>query len=372
MSPVDLAELPLDQLCGQLIVGGFAATELSPRFARELQAGRRAGAILFRRNIASVAQVARLNRSIVAAAPRHLPPFIGVDQEGGRVARLQPPFLKLPPMRTLGRLGQPELTERIAAELGRQLGVLGFNLDFAPVMDVDSNPENPVIGDRSFGRDPATVTDHGLAVVRGLQDAGVMACAKHFPGHGDTALDSHLALPTVVHDRDRLDQVELPPFAAASAAGVATMMSAHVVFPALDPTGPATFSPRICTTLLRGELGFAGLLFTDDLEMGAVAADHSIEDSVVQAVVAGCEGLLICSDEELQVRAHRALVARAEQDPGFLDRCRAAVERSVHLRARYLARPGSDDRIASQVDGDQARDLLAELGAATAASGEDS
>ncbi len=365
VDPLAATELPLDQLCGQLIVGGFAATELSPRFAGELAAGRRAGAILFRRNVHSIHQVARLNRAIVAAAPRRLPPFIGVDQEGGRVARLGPPLLELPPMRQLGQIGQPDLTERVAAELGRQLAVLGFNLDFAPVMDVDSNPDNPVIGDRSFGRDPAAVADHGLAVVRGLQGQGVLACAKHFPGHGDTDLDSHLALPAVTHDRDRLDQVELPPFRAAAQAAVAAMMSAHVVFPALDPSGPATFSPAICTTLLRSEIGFDGLLFTDDLEMGAVAAEHSIEQSVVRAVEAGCEALLICSDQELQIRAHRALVTRAEQEGAFAARCRAAVTRSLATRGACPARPGSDEAIAAQVGSAQGRELLAELAAAS-------
>ncbi|MBW2454220.1 MAG: beta-N-acetylhexosaminidase [Deltaproteobacteria bacterium] len=372
MEALDANELSLEQLCGQLIVGGFAATELSPRFARELSAGRRAGAILFRRNIGSIDQVARLNRSIVAAAPRDLPPFIAVDQEGGRVARLGSPFLKLPPMRQLGRIGQPDLTERVAAELGAELSVLGFNLDFAPVMDVDSNPENPVIGDRSFGREPAVVAAQGLAVVRGLQGQGVLACAKHFPGHGDTSVDSHLALPVVTHDRNRLDQVELPPFRAAARAGVAAMMSAHVVFPALDGAVPATFSPHICTTLLRREIGFDGLLFTDDLEMGAVAADHSIEQSAVRAVEAGCDVLLICSDEDLQTRAHRALVQRAEREGAFADRCRAAVARSLGTRAPHRARPGSDEAIAAQVGGAQAGELLAELAAATTGTGKDS
>ncbi len=364
MQPLDDLRLSIDQLCGQLIVGGFASTELSPRFARELAAGRRAGAILFRRNIKSVDQVARLNRSLVAAAPAALPPLVGVDQEGGRVARLGPPFVKLPPMRQLGRIGDVALTERVAEQLGRELAVLGFNLDFAPVMDVDSNPQNPVIGDRSFGRDPEVVAAHGAAMVRGLQGHGVLACAKHFPGHGDTALDSHLALPTVAHERSRLDEVELPPFRAAAKAGVAAMMSAHVVFDGLDPAVPATFAPKICTELLRSTLGFEGALFSDDMEMGAVAAERSIEDSAVMAVRAGCDVLLICSDQALQARAHAALVERATGEPAFAERCREAAARSLSLRQGCPARPGSDGAIAGLIGGRQAGELTRELAAA--------
>jgi beta-N-acetylhexosaminidase len=277
-------------------MGGFDGLELTASYSDALARGERCGAILFKRNVHELQQVARLNQAIVAAcgAAGGAPPLIAVDQEGGRVARLGPPFLRLPPMRRLAQRDDLDLTRRVAVELARQLAVLGFNLDFTPVMDVDSNPDNPIIGDRAFGSDPRSVMQHGVAFIRGLQENGVLACAKHYPGHGDTALDSHLELPYVDHDAERLHQVEIPPFRAASGAGVASMMSAHVVYRALEAEVPATFSRAICTALLRKEIGFEGVLFSDDLEMGAIAKHHSIEHAAVEAVWAGCDVLLIC------------------------------------------------------------------------------
>lgn len=335
-------QLSLEQLCGQLIVGGFAGETLPESYRVALGEGRRAGAILFRRNVSGVEQVARLNASISAAAPERTPPFVAVDQEGGRVGRLPPPFVQLPAMRQLGRAGRVELTRRVGKRLGKELAALGFNLNFAPVMDVDTNPDNPVIGDRSFGRDARTVAQHGVALTQGLQQAGVLACAKHFPGHGDTSVDSHLDLPSVAHSVERIRSTELPPFRAASGAGVAAMMSAHVVYEHLDASQPATFSAAICTRLLRNEMGFEGVLFSDDMEMGAIAKHHGMAEAALRAVRAGCDVLLICSREDLQDEAHAALVQEAAKDPAFEARCRQAAERSLRLRRLCPPRHGGD------------------------------
>ena len=351
--------------CGHLIVGGFDGLTLPTAIERELREGRRAGVILFARNLEHRAgqlvleQVSSLIKSIVAATA-HLddPPFIAIDQEGGRVARLKSPVLELPPMRKLAALDDIELTTRVGEELGRQLAALGFNLDFAPVMDVDSNPENPIIGDRSFGSEPRAVMRHGVAFIRGLQSVGVLGCAKHFPGHGDTSVDSHLALPVVTASAQRLAELELPPFRAASGAGVATMMTAHVVYPGLDPSVPATFSYRICTELLRGEIGFEGVLFSDDLEMGALANHGGLEDTAIRAIAAGCDALLVCSDVEAQARVHEALVLEAERSTAFAERCRQAAARSV--RVRNLAPPrleGDLTRLRTIIGGLPAREL---------------
>jgi beta-N-acetylhexosaminidase len=344
MLDADVAGLSLSELTGQLLVGGFVGTELPASFRAELAAGRRAGAIVFSRNLGDLDATLALSRSIADAAPAALPAFVSVDQEGGRVARLGAPFLRVPPARVLGDADDLELTHAVGAQLGRELAAAGFNLDFAPVMDVDTNPDNPVIGDRAFGRDVRTVMRHGVAFVRGLGEAGVLACAKHFPGHGDTVLDSHLALPTVDHDLARLTRTEIPPFRAASGAGVAAMMTAHVVYPALDPGVPATMSRAICQALLRREIGFEGVLFSDDLEMGAVARHHRIEDAAVEAVWAGCDVLLVCKDEDAQRRAHEALLRRAESDAAFLARCREAAGRSLALRRLSRAHVADDAR----------------------------
>ncbi|MFO0761756.1 MAG: beta-N-acetylhexosaminidase [Byssovorax sp.] len=356
-------EIPV--LCGQLLVGGFDGPELSPRFSRALAEGRRGGAILFRRNLPDIASSARLCADIAAQAPPDLPPFIGVDQEGGRVTRMPAPFLTLPPMRVLGEIGDLGLTRRAARAVATELSAVGFNLNFAPVLDVDSNPANPVIGDRAFGRDPRTVMRHGVALLQGLQDKNVLACGKHFPGHGDTSVDSHFDLPIIQHDRARLEQIEIPPFRAASGAGLASMMTAHVVCESLDAGVPATLSRAICGSLLRAEIGFEGVLFSDDLEMAAVAAKYPVEESAVEAVWAGCDALLICKNEDWQDRAHEALVKRAEQDRRFRDRCIEAVTRSLRVRKLAPPRPvGSPASLAEIVGGAPSRALLAEIATA--------
>lgn len=328
----------LSALCGNLLVVGFPGPSLDAGTARALAERRRAGVILFRRNVESVEAVHGLCREIVQAPGSEDGAFIAVDQEGGRVVRLPSPVVQLPPLRVLGELGDAALVQRAGAVLGSELSSIGFNVDFAPVLDVDSNPLNPVIGDRSFGRDPELVAALGLAFARGLQASFVLACGKHFPGHGDTDTDSHLALPTVRHARDRLDAVELVPFVQA-ARTIGALMTAHVVYDELDPGVPATHSRKIATDLLRHELHFDGLLFSDDLEMRAVAAHHSVEDSAVASVRAGCDVLLVCKDADLADRAHEALVREAERDEDFRGRCAQAAERSRAARRAFPARP---------------------------------
>lgn len=360
-------DLEIPTLCGQLIVGGFGGAEPPARFLEALSAGRRGGAILFRRNLPDLPATSRLCRALAAAAPEDLPPFLGVDQEGGRVTRMPAPFLKLPPMRALGELGDLALIRRAARAVGAELRAVGVNLDFAPVLDVDSNPQNPVIGDRAFGRDPRTVMRSAVAFLQGLQDELVLACGKHFPGHGDTDTDSHLELPRITHARDRLEQIEIPPFRAASGAGIASMMSAHVVVDALDPGVPATLSRAVCTGLLRAEIGFEGVLFSDDLEMAAIAARWPIEEAAPEAISAGCDALLVCSDEDAQDRAHEALVRRAERDARFRDRCVEAATRCLRLRRLCPPRPIADLAALQGIVGGPASQAVLELIAAAQA-----
>ena len=357
-----MIELEVPRLCGQLIVGGFDGASLPARFAAALRDGRRGGAILFRRNLPEVRAAALLCDSLRAAAGPELPPFIGVDQEGGRVTRLPSPFLTLPPMRVLAGFADLDLTRRAARGVAVELAAIGFNLNFAPVLDVDSNPENPIIGDRAFGSDPRTVMRHGVAFLQGLQEAGVLACGKHFPGHGDTSVDSHFDVPVIAHDRSRLDALELPPFRAASGAGIASMMTAHVVCERLDPAVPATLSRAVCGSLLRSEIGFDGVLFSDDLEMGAIRARYPIEEAAVEAIWAGCDALLICKDEDAQDRAHEALVRTAESDRRFRDRCIEAATRGLKIRRLAPPRPiTAKDDLEAIVGGPSSRAILAEL-----------
>lgn len=330
------------QLAGQLLVVGFDGPELPSPLRAALEQGQRAGIILFRRNIlpgrAGLAALQRLCRDARAASPSGQPPLIAIDEEGGRVARLAPPALQLPPLRKIADLGDVSLLERVAKAVGDELRVLGFTLNFAPVVDVDTNPQNPIIGDRALARAAEAVVELATAYVRGLRAAGIQSCLKHYPGHGDTLLDSHLALPTVEHPLERLHAVELMPFR--QLAHMAdSMMTAHVLYPALDPEHPATSSRIISTELLRRELGFGGVLFSDDLEMQALAGQGGVEQSAVAAVRAGCDLLLICSRGDLQERARAALTAVMTGDEEFRVRCLEAAERGLELRRR--GSPGS-------------------------------
>jgi beta-N-acetylhexosaminidase len=245
-------------------------------------------------------------------------------------------------MRDLAASGDPDLVRFTGLELGRQLRALGFSIDFAPVLDVDSNPANPVIGDRAFGTDPETVVRLALPFAEGLHEAGVASCGKHFPGHGDTDLDSHLALPRLSHDRARLDAVELAPFRAA-APRLPSIMTAHVVFDALDPGVPATLSKKVVTDLLKDTLGFRGVVISDDLEMKAVSALHAVESSGVAAIEAGCDCLLVCSDVDALFRLRDALTRRAEADAAFADRLRDAAERTIAMRRAFPPRTSIDE-----------------------------
>jgi beta-N-acetylhexosaminidase len=279
-----------------------------------------AGVILFQRNApaGSTAEVATLAEDLRRVAGRQI--IVCVDQEGGRVQRFDGTgFSKLPAMRDVVDAGDA------GARLGRELAAAGVTLNLAPVADVDTNPDNPVIADRSFGRDPADVAAKVAAFVKAHQAAGVACCVKHFPGHGDTAADTHTAAVRLPHDLARLRAVEFPPFAAAIGAGVAAVMTAHVSFDRLDPGIPATLS-QAAMRVLRDELGFAGCVISDDLEMAAIAEQMPIGDAAVKAVTAGADLLLVCHRPD---RQREAIDALAEHVP--TERLREANERVATL-----------------------------------------
>src|SRR5687768_14419291 len=311
--------------------------------AREFSLG---GVILFSRNIEVPEQVAELSGDVQALATG-LPLWVSVDQEGGRVARLKRPFTEWPPMAVLGRSGNAELASRFAAALAAELKAVGVTLDYAPVLDIHTNPKNPVIGDRALAEDAELVGRLGAAIIRGLQDNGVAACGKHFPGHGDTSVDSHLELPLVEHPPDRIRRVEFVPFREAIRAGVAFIMTAHVLVPSLDEERPATLSPWIVQSLLREELKYPGVVLSDDLEMKAIAKSYAVPDAAVQAIAAGCDGLLICSgDVEIQAATLEALVHAVEDGRISYKRLDDAQKRLRAAKERFLAAPVASSRAA--------------------------
>ncbi|MFZ9886300.1 MAG: beta-N-acetylhexosaminidase [Myxococcota bacterium] len=336
-----MAKLPL----GQLFLLGFEGHEI-PDGAKELLAGEGAGGvILFTRNIQSLEQVVELNRRLFTLGTAEHPTLVSVDQEGGRVARLRGIMTDLPPMRRLGELSvdDEDLPYRVGAMMARELSALGFHLDFAPVVDVDTNPANPVIGDRSFGATSATVAHAATQLLRGMQQAGVAACAKHFPGHGDTSTDSHFELPVLAHDLERLERVELPPFQAAIEAGVASIMTAHVLFRVLDEALPATLSPAVLHSLLKERLGFGGVVISDDLEMKAVADRYEVEELVRLGLLAGIDLFLICHDEEKQARAIEAAHKLVESGEVPRSRAEDALARVARLKMQFLGAPSPPD-----------------------------
>jgi beta-N-acetylhexosaminidase len=316
---------------------GQAATADVKALVRDFGAGH---VVLFARNVAGPEQVADLVRelqSVARAAGHERPLLVAVDQEGGRVARLREPWAVWPPARAVGRTGDVETARELGRALAQQLSACGIRYDFAPCVDVDTNPRNPVIGDRSFGEDPDLVARMGTALATALQAEGVAACAKHFPGHGDTELDSHLELPSVDHSRARLDDVELRPFRALIEAGVASVMTSHVLVRELDDALPATLSPRLIGGLLRGELGYAGVVVSDDLEMQALAKHWRPAEIAVLGARAGVDLLAFCKSHDAQVEGIEALVRACEADEVPWKQQEAADARIRAMKERFLA-----------------------------------
>ena len=323
---------------GQLITVGFGGSVVPVELralAREFDVG---GVILFARNIEAPEQVAELAYDAHALG-REWPPWVGVDQEGGRVAPLRSPFTEWPPMTTLGRSGDETLAERFATALAAELTAVGITLDFAPVLDVHTNLQNPVIGDRALSERADQVARLGAVIIRTLQAHRVAACGKHFPGHGDTSADSHVELPVIDHAPDRLHAIELVPFRAAIASGVAALMTAHVLIPALDAQHPATLARAVVHDLLRTELGYDGIVVTDDLEMSAITHQQSIETAAVGAVQAGCDVLLLGGDDhDRQGAVLETLIHAVEADPILARRVENAIARQHRVKGRFLMR----------------------------------
>lgn len=314
---------------GGLLAVGLPGLELDAATDARLRDIGPACVILFRRNVDSPEQLRALTRELHALPSR---PFVAVDQEGGRVARLREPFTRLPPAARIGATGDPEIAYRVGRLLARELRSVGIDLDFAPVLDVCDNPVNDVIGDRGFGATPEHVTAMAIALHRGLRDGGVLSCGKHFPGHGNTNEDSHFFLPVVRRTRAEWEAVERPPFRAAIAAGIPMLLTAHVLHTALDPDVPATLSPRIVRGLLRDELGFAGVIATDDMDMKAIVDHYPAGEAAVRAVAAGCDLVMSCQslDSALVVRdALAAALAAGSIDAQAVTQSLARIE---HLR----------------------------------------
>lgn len=332
----------LEQSIARLICVGFDGTDIPKYLMHLLQRGI-GGVILFARNYESPRQISSLCAELKEKAGRPL--LICIDQEGGRVRRLREPFAPIPSMRSLGQTDDPLLIEHVGQLMASELRATNIDMNLAPVMDVDTNPDNPVIADRSFGSSPQLVAKMGSSLILGLQGGPepVAACAKHFPGHGDTSQDSHKELPKLNHSMQRLQIVELPPFQAAIDAGVAAIMSAHVISQPLDSQNPATMSRRVLHGILREQMKFDGVIISDDLEMDAVAGHFSLEQTLLCGLEAGVDLFLICHTSALQNQAIDIVLAAVKS--GRISRHR--IEESNHrldvLFSRYVKPARHDD-----------------------------
>ncbi len=337
----------LRQAAGQMLVAGFDGHDLPPYITDALAHGRLGGVVLFARNLGDVEQIVALNSAIQDAVGTGPLPFVAVDQEGGRVQRLrEPPFTRLPPMAAVGATGDAELAAQIGEVIGAELEAVGFNLDFAPCVDVFTNAENTVIGDRAFGTEPDRVARMAGAVMTGLLASGIVPCAKHFPGHGDTRLDSHVDLPVIEHDLPRIQQVELEPFRRMIAAQVPMIMTAHVLVPAVDDRRPATLSPQWVGEILRRRMKYGGVIVSDDLEMGAVADRWDVAELVELGLHAGLDLYLICHQQAKVEQAFGALVKLGERSSHEREQIAMAAGRVGWLKRAFLRRwyPADDVR----------------------------
>ena len=348
---------------GQLLMVGFQGTELSRTVLDWLQECRPGGVILFSRNLVDPEQVARLTNALQEHAPNP-PLLIAIDEEGGGVSRLPQGFTTFPAASRVAACHSPDEAYGAAEVTAQELRAVGINMNLAPILDVNSNPVNPIIGDRAYGTQPEQVCTYGLAVMQGFEDNGIIPCGKHFPGHGDTMTDSHHVLPVVEADRARLDAVELEPFRQAIRRGLPTIMTAHVRYPTLDAEGPATLSRPVLTDLLRNQLGFEGVTLTDDMEMRAILDQQSIGNASVRALQAGADMVVICHQQERQQEAVAAIEQALERGELSWEKLTASVARIRALKTKRLApfQPVDPSRVMQTVGHPRHKALLARMG----------
>jgi beta-N-acetylhexosaminidase len=341
-NPVDeierrLQAMTLEQKVGQLIMAGVDGTAPDASAKRMLAEDHVGGVILFKDNISDAHQATAMINGLKAAnsAGNSVPLFVSVDQEGGRVNRLPASFVAMPSNQTVGRTDNPALAGQMGALIAKELRLLGFNIDNAPVLDVFSNPKNTVIGDRSFGSAADLVVRMGTAEMKGIQKGGIIPVVKHFPGHGDTSVDSHLELPIVYKTEADLLKLEWIPFRAAADEGADAVMVAHILYPKLDPDAPASLSKTMIQGMLRDRLGFGGVVFTDDLTMGAIIKHYGIADAAVRAIEAGADIALVAHGYDNEHLVYKALLSAAKSGRIPQSRVDESVRRILKLKTKY-------------------------------------
>lgn len=358
-----LANLSIEDKIGQMIISGFPGTELDTEAEELIRNGQLGGVILFGPNISNPKQLQSLTNDVKKSnGEEHIPLFISVDEEGGRVSRLPEGKTEFPTNEQIGKYKNADLSAQIGSVIGEELGAFGFNLNFAPVLDIFSNPENRVIGNRSFGDSAETVSELGIATMKGMQEAGIIPAVKHFPGHGDTTVDSHVGLPVVQKTKEELAELELVPFQTAISDGADMVMAAHIQYPKIDASlRPASLSKVMLSTLLREEMGYEGVVITDDLEMGAIQQNYGSGEAALMAIQAGADIVLFGHTPAKAEKAYNTLlqaVRKGELSAADIDR---KVLRILTLKYKYELTNKPVEESALQVVGSSEHQQIAGL-----------
>jgi beta-N-acetylhexosaminidase len=339
--PVDpvqqkLQQMDLDEKIGQMIFAGIDGYELNPQTVELLESYHVGGIILYKPNVGSTGQLIKLGNALKQTNTKNkLPLWLGVDEEGGKVTRLPDELVKMPASKWVGKVNSEEFAYGVGNLLGTELNAYGLNVDFGPVLDINSNPNNPVIVDRSFGTEANIVSLMGIQTMKGLQAQHILPVVKHFPGHGDTSVDSHIGLPVVQHDLARLRKLELVPFNDAFSQQADAVMVAHILLPKVDSQYPASLSKQILSNLLRQEMGFEGLIITDDLTMGAIAQNYELGEAAVLSVIAGANVVMVGHDFEKVTNVFAALRKAVQDTRVSMDIVDQSVARIIKLKRKY-------------------------------------
>lgn len=358
----EMKKMSLDEKIGQMFIIGFEGLEPDDNLEEMIVENHVGGVVLFRRNIDNPEQLLGLVNSIKAinagcngnsagnGRPLSMPPlFISVDEEGGRVSRMPEQLMELPGASSIGEINDTGLAYRIGGLIAAKIKAFGFNMNFAPVLDILSNLGNTVIGDRSYGKTPGVVARLGVQVMKGMSFEGVIPVVKHFPGHGDTVADSHIELPEVNYDLDRLKSFEMAPFKEAIGNNADAVMVAHILMKGIDPENPATLSETIITGMLRGMMKFDGVIITDDMTMGAIEKNYNIGDAALNSIIAGSDIIMVCHGHDNQKEAIDAVKAAVSGGALHESRINESVRRILELKRKYCL---TDDPIgAVDVDG---------------------
>lgn len=336
-----LKKMTIDEKIGQLIIAGFDGTTVNDELRSLILEKYVGGVILFSKNVESASQVVELNNEIKEINKVNKSPiFISVDEEGGLVSRMPSEFKDIPTNSDIAKYDDEDLSYNIGKVIGEEISSLGFNMDFAPVLDINSNPDNPVIGNRSFGDNEAIVSKLGIATMKGLKDSNIIATVKHFPGHGDTSVDSHVGLPVVENDLERLKSFELVPFQKAIDEGVDMVMVSHIMLPKIDENDPATLSKTIVTDILRKDMNYNGVVVTDDMTMGAIINNYDIGEAAVKSINAGVDIVMVCHQYENVTKVIDAIKEAVNNGSITEERIDKSVERILKLKDKYNIEDG--------------------------------